>query len=102
MVSCVAAYVAPKFARESPCNAMDALLSTVVIQYPCCKAKTAVWLTSAIASAQYSLKELIVSMIGGTAFLQHSTLLDDTQANVNGIAVVHWVGRSTCVGSANT
>jgi hypothetical protein len=31
----------------------------------------------------------------------HSTTLDDAQGNVNDVTVVHWVARSTGVGSTN-
>ncbi len=89
----------------------DASLSMAAIPYPCCKAGTAVWLSSAIALAQYSLKESIISTIGGTAFSCeisffvllgiHSTSLDDVQANVNDITVVHQVACSAGVGSAD-
>ena len=37
--------------------------------YPCYEAGAAVWLTSVIAPAQYSLKESIISVIGGVLFL---------------------------------
>jgi hypothetical protein len=67
--SFVAAYAAPKFASNSLYNAINESSSMAAIPYPCCEAGTAVWLTSAIAPAQYSLKELIVLMIGGVLFL---------------------------------
>ena len=66
--SCVAVYAAPKFASDLPYDAINASSSMVTMPYPCFEAGTAVWLTSAIASAQYSLKESIVSMIGGLLF----------------------------------
>jgi len=66
--SCVAAYAALKFASDSLYNAIDALSSMANMLYPCCKAGAAVWLTSAIASVQCSLKESIVSTIGGVSF----------------------------------
>jgi hypothetical protein len=66
--SCVAAYAASKFASDSLYDAIDALSSMAAMPYPCCEAGAAVWLTSAIASAQYSLKESIVSAIGGVSF----------------------------------
>ncbi len=31
----------------------------------------------------------------------HSTMLDDAQANVNDVMVIHWVACCACVGSAN-
>ena len=40
------------------------------IPYQCCKVGAAVWLMSAIGLAQYYLKELIVSVIGGDSFLR--------------------------------
>ena len=57
--SCVAVYAAPKFASDLLYNAIDASSSMVTMPYPCCEAGTAVWLISAIASAQ---------MIGGLLF----------------------------------
>jgi hypothetical protein len=66
--SCVAAYVAPKFASDSLYDAIDASSSMVAMPYPWCEAGAAVWLTSAIALAQYSLKESIVSLIVGVSF----------------------------------
>ena len=68
IASCVAAYAAPKFASDSLYNAINVSLSMAAMPYPCCEAGTAVWLTSAIALAQYSLKESIVSTIGGVSF----------------------------------
>ena len=66
--SCVAAYAAPKFTSNSLYDAIDASSSIAVMPYPCCEAGAAVWLTSASALAQYSLKESIVSLIGGDSF----------------------------------
>ena len=66
--SCVAAYAAPKFASDSLYDVIDASSSMAAMPYPSCEAVAAVWLTSAIALAQYSLKESIVSLIGGVSF----------------------------------
>jgi hypothetical protein len=66
--SCVAAYAAPKFVSDSLHDAIDALLSMAAMPYPCCEAGAAVWLTSVIMLVQYSLKESIVSLIGGISF----------------------------------
>ena len=49
-------------------NVIDASLSMAAMPYPCCEAGAAVLLTSAIVSAQYSLKESIVLAIGGVSF----------------------------------
>ena len=66
--SCVAAYVAPKFASVSPYNAIEVSSSMTVISYPRFVAGIAVWLTSVIAADHYSLKESIVLTIGGVSF----------------------------------
>ncbi len=66
--SCVAAYAAPKFARDLPYDVIKVSLSMTVMPYPWFTAWIAVCLTSVIAAAQYSLKELIVSTIGGVLF----------------------------------
>ncbi len=66
--SCMAAYVAPKFASDSPYDVMEVLSSMTFIPYPWFVAGIAVWLTSEIVAAQYSLKESIVSTIGGDSF----------------------------------
>ena len=63
--SCMAAYAAPKFAKDSLYDAIDASSSMVAMKYPFCEAGAAVWLTSAMASTQYSLKELLILTIGG-------------------------------------
>ncbi len=64
---------------------------------------------SAIALAQYSLKELIVLTIGGTAFLREIQFLYSlayipqclTQAGINDVTVVHWVVCGAGVGEAD-
>jgi len=66
--SCVAAYAAPKFASDSPYDVINVSSSMAAMPYPCCEAGTAVLLTSAIALAQYSLKESMVSTLGGVSF----------------------------------
>ena len=61
-------YAAPKFASDLLYDAIEASWSMAAMPYPCCKAGAAVWLTSVIVSAQYYLKESIVSAIGRVSF----------------------------------
>ena len=66
--SCVAAYAAPKFASDSPYDAIEVSSFMMVMPDPWFVAGIAVWLTSVIAADQYSLKELITSTIGRVSF----------------------------------
>ena len=97
--SCVAAYVAPKFASDLPYDAIEVSLSMTVMPYPWFAAGIAVWLTSVIAPAQYSLKESIVSTIGGVSFSCAIQFLYSSEyiphrlmtPNVDDVAIIHQV-----------